>query len=252
MNLSLEVPAWVDLSKYTIEWTSSLGGTFTPANSKDVTFTPPIAQGQTSITVTISDACDRAVFSTQVSYVTGLLASTPTVQGKYVAAVKKVMLDWKRAEGVIEYVIERKNANGSFTAIGKLTDNNASKLYFEDVNLQAGVVNYRVQMVYFGGKKVYSNIIVLEISESYNDGIVSLINPAKGNISLTYKSQQEQVITMMLFDTNGKLLSKNTKAIEAGTHTLAVQPALKTGAGMYVLRIASNHTVETRKVYFIP
>ena len=55
-----------------------------------------------------------------------------------------------------------------------------------------------------------------------------------------------------VFDTNGKLLSKNTKAIEAGTHTLAVQPALKTGAGMYVLRIASNHTVETRKVYFIP
>ena len=253
VNLSLTVPEWVDLSKYTIEWSSSRGGTFAPADGKDVVYTPPITNGQTTITVSVRDACDRAVFSTEVSYIIGILSNATTLKGKYAAASKKVILEWKKEEGITEYIVERKNSNGNFVQVGRISGNsNLTTLVFEDQNPQAGTLYYRLQVGYLSGKKSYSNIIALGIADSFNEGIVSMINPATGRISFSYACDKDQVISVMLFDVNGKLISRNLKSIDAGTSVVMVEPTLKTPAGMYLLRVASNHTVDTRKIYFTP
>ncbi len=62
-SLSMTVPSPALISSYTITWSSSCGGTFSPsATQANVTYTPPIGPNATScgISVSISDACGRS------------------------------------------------------------------------------------------------------------------------------------------------------------------------------------------------
>jgi len=69
VNLSFTVPGGVNLSKYTIQWSSSLGGTFSPnATQQSVTFTPSSTSGNNIISVTLTDTCNRQVFGSAGSY----------------------------------------------------------------------------------------------------------------------------------------------------------------------------------------
>jgi hypothetical protein len=70
VNISFTVPGTVNLANYTIQWASSIGGTFSPAaNLQNVTYTPPASQGVSIISVTLTNACNRLVFGSQGTYV---------------------------------------------------------------------------------------------------------------------------------------------------------------------------------------
>ncbi len=64
-TFSFSFPPGIDSSGYTILWSSSCGGTFSSANTKSTTFTPPALPFPSScvITVKITDACGRVNFN---------------------------------------------------------------------------------------------------------------------------------------------------------------------------------------------
>jgi hypothetical protein len=81
-NLSFSLPPGHNTSDYTILWSSSCGGTFSPNNQVNTTFTPATASYPTGciLSVKITDACSRSFTGTK-SYVTGcnlLVSSTTT------------------------------------------------------------------------------------------------------------------------------------------------------------------------------
>jgi hypothetical protein len=66
-SLQVTVPAPANISDYTIMWSSSCGGTFSPNSGANVTFTAPNASSTLpcKITATIVDACGRETFASQ-------------------------------------------------------------------------------------------------------------------------------------------------------------------------------------------
>jgi hypothetical protein len=82
--LSVTIPPPANAGNYTIQWTSSCGGTFTPsATSANPTFTPPSGSGsfECVVSVTITDPCNRATFSSVgVNVVCSLAVSTTLTQ----------------------------------------------------------------------------------------------------------------------------------------------------------------------------
>src|SRR5438876_2299482 len=55
---------------YTIQWTSSDGGTFANATTTTTTYTAPAQSGTTIIRASVHDSCNRAVFSAQLVNIT--------------------------------------------------------------------------------------------------------------------------------------------------------------------------------------
>ncbi len=254
VNLSVEVPTWVDLSRFTIEWTSSRGGTFSPANNQSVTFTPPLQTGQTIITVSLTDDCDRTVFSSQMSFITGILSNASSLQGKYVKADKKVLLNWQRPdEEVSYYEIERRSANGDFVKIGRVTNDKTANTYrFEDFNPGTGTLYYRLTFHSSSGNLKYSNMITVDATNLLLSGLQTVVNPAKGQIILDYLASQPEAISIMVFDMHGKQLAAKNNTVQAGSNTLEIRGHTQWPAGIYLLRVASNNSITTRKVYFTP
>lgn len=83
-SLSFDVPPGIDLSLYTVTWSSSAGGTFTSTgNKQSIIFNSPVVAGATIVTVTITDGCGHEVFSSSGSYVGAILPSGATLYASY-------------------------------------------------------------------------------------------------------------------------------------------------------------------------
>ena len=65
-NLSTTIQQAIPSGPYTIQWTSSCGGTFSSPNSLTTNFTPPLVGSPSNcvISVKVTDACDRTRFQT--------------------------------------------------------------------------------------------------------------------------------------------------------------------------------------------
>jgi hypothetical protein len=80
--LTFTVPAGTNMSNYTILWSASLGGTFTPnATQQFVSWTPPAEGGPTvcNVTVKLTDNCGRQTYNTQNDTVSCQLTVTTTL-----------------------------------------------------------------------------------------------------------------------------------------------------------------------------
>lgn len=253
-NLSLQVPAWVDLSQYTIEWTSSNGGTFTPANSKDVTYTPPLTPGRVTISVSLVDQCDRAVFLTQASFVTGLLSNPVSLKARYASNDQKTVLDWKTEDASVTfYKIERRSDNGSFELLNRIAASKAgSSMSYEDANPPAGTLQYRLVLEYASGKIVYSNIASLKVTELVTEQIHSVVNPVRQAIRFNYSVRGNESVAVSVFDFNGKQLYRNSLQLKAGDNIIEIPRNAQWSTGMYVLRVDSKQRSVSKKLYFNP
>ena len=249
-NMAVQVPAWVDLSKYTIEWTSSRGGTFSPADSQSVTFTPPFQTGQTIITVSLKDECDRTVFSSQTSLITGILSTPLFLKGKS-AADNTVFLTWQRPnEDVKYYEIERRTAGGDFVNIGKVLNENACQ--FKDSNPGLGLNHYRLVFRSASGVVKYSNILTIDVTHFTSSGLRTVVNPARAQILIEYLAVQPESISISVFDMQGKQLTAKNYTVQPGTNSLQLRSNRQWAEGIYVLRVASNNSIVSKRVYFIP
>ena len=82
LNLGITLPAGVDLVRdgYTIQWTSSGGGAFSPnSTTQNVSFTAPSNLGIAQLKVTLTDGCARATFDSKPVDIQCLMNVTPAV-----------------------------------------------------------------------------------------------------------------------------------------------------------------------------
>ncbi len=80
-SFSVTVPPPANIGSYTVTWSSSCGGSFSPTTGANVTFTAPNIIGTCTITAMIRDACGRQTFSsTAVTIRCNLTVTTAITQ----------------------------------------------------------------------------------------------------------------------------------------------------------------------------
>jgi hypothetical protein len=252
VNISLSVPAFVDLSQYTIQWTSSVGGTFSPnANSQNVTYTPPFTNDLTNISVSITDACSRSVFSTESSITTWLL-STNTFLQAITTGANEVSLTWKENHNpVYAYVVEKSNDGKNFTPVQQVLANSSVPSYeLKDALTQENENYYRLKIIYRGSLIKYSNVIRMQSGLQNESPLVQVTNPVYNQIQLTVNAIKSEQYILELYDLAGKKLVSKPMSLKKGISTFSFDPSIQMKKGNYLLRVSAGSFQSMHKLSF--
>ncbi len=85
VTLQFNVPSFVNLANYTVNWTTTGTGTFSQtSNPREIVYTPGVGElGVVVINVSLTDGCSRSVGTSQATYATSILASGNTQRPGY-------------------------------------------------------------------------------------------------------------------------------------------------------------------------
>jgi hypothetical protein len=131
-----------------------------------------------------------------------------------------VSVDWRTVaeNNVVRYEIEVARSNTDYQAnhfvkIGEINSpgnsNSANQYFYTDVEAdKMGVRYYRLKIIYADGGFTYSGVK----SVVFQDGITILLypNPSSGIFNLVYQLEEGQVISLQIYNTEGKLIRKQT------------------------------------------
>jgi len=228
VTLTLETPADMDLSEYTIQWsTTSAGSSFSDPNAATVTFTPSIDASEENIvvSVTVSDMCNRQTFSSASAMVSQLLASNGVkLTGK---SGNSPELNWTIHSNseINRFEVERSTDRINFKPITTIAASNTKLYNYAD---QTGAHNrnyYRIKALTASGHPIYSNTIQLNAENNdKNHSLVVYPNPLRknGSIQLQYKSGGVDQLTVSIFDMNGKKLKSFNKSLVTGMNSFSI------------------------------
>jgi hypothetical protein len=251
VNISLSVPPSVDLSQYTIEWSSSVGGTFSPdASSQNVTYTPPNTRDLTNISVAIMDACGRSVFTTQSSITTTLLF-TNTVLNARSKDAKNVELNWtSRSNAVYKYVLEKSSDGSVWHAIQdhfvKETNSYDGKDYDAKDTMTDHAAYYRVKAIYPGTYFRYSNVVKMSSVKNTQSHLIHITTPSSRNIPFAYYANQSEEVLIEVVNLTGKLMFTRNMKFPRGTTSTNISAACP--PGVYLFRITNKQGTTTKKI----
>lgn len=254
IQVSFSVPPTLNLTNYTIKWTSSGGGTFSPsANQQTVTFTAPNTFGAIIISVTLTNPCGRQVFESQGTYVTTILPASTNLTGLYNNSSNSISLNWAGSyNGSIQHYEIEKSENGvDFASIGSVNGqiNPTLGMYgFNDPKPFQGVAFYRLNIVYEGGLNAQTAMVKINTGEPVSK-IRILSNPVKGEIAFRYYSGMNDEITYRLVDIEGRVLASEVKTMNGATD-ISIKNSSSVSPGIYFLQIKNKNknTQETIKL----
>lgn len=251
VTLTLDTPPEMNLSEYTIQWTSSAsGGSFSSTNSATVTYTPPaIAADETIVvSVTISDLCNRQTFSSASTVVSNLLSSSGIRLSGKNGTVPALLWQVTTAAEIQRYEIERSSDRVNFRKVGELLAMDQTALNYADESAGPSKNYYRIKAFTNTGKILYSNTIQLQGSTGSEAGsLVVYPNPVRrnGTIHCQFRSAGTDQLTITVIDMNGKQVSTYQKSVSNGMNAFSL-PAGELNAGTYLLQARSANGQENQ------
>lgn len=241
VNLSFSMPGWVNLANYTITWTSSAGGSFSPnANQQNVTFTPPAYTGTSIITVSLTDGCGREIFSSQGTYMNALLASGENgLTARFDQQQAAVTLNWFNLhnEQNATLVVEKSKDGKQFSTAAVLNPLAASgkvNYNWTDKQWSEGRSFYRIRWVSASGSNSYSTIALVNIGAAA-DRSFQINTASTGRIRLSYLSSNAGAMQLSVMDMKGSLLRKLQTTVQKGLNQLEVDGLERYSQGQYIL-----------------
>jgi hypothetical protein len=254
-NLSFTVPSYIDLSPFTIKWTSTGTGSFSPDDhSQNVTYVPTGSPGRTDqITVSLTDGCGRVFAASNVTFMSGVLATNTIQLRGEKKSTERIELNWSTAEKNIDYFELQKNENNAgFKSVKRIVAQEtgthqsytASDNDFNDV-----LTLYRLRIVDLSGKISYSTTIKFNGSLDHSALQFSLQgNPVRKSIKLLNENGSTQQISISMWDMQGKMLL--TKSSEPGSYNdiIFVDLPANISRGQYLVKINSAGQQKTLKV----
>lgn len=253
--LSFSVPAAVNLSKYTIQWSSTAGGVFSSnANQQSVNYTPPASLATNDyavITVTLTDLCGRTAFSSRGTYVASILASSDIkLSGNFSEAKSEANLNWHvpTTDGIVGFQVEKSTVNNSFSVIGAITaqENKKGFNYIDNIFQQQQKTFYRIKAIYANGTFKYSNVIGFGAGFAFQHSLTVVSNPVRnGALLLDYKSENDIKAELLIIDAMGrKVLQKNNSVNKGVTRLSTDISGLSTGTYFVQVRTEQSMMVE--------
>jgi len=156
------------------------------------------------------------------------------------------------------FQIERSTDGINYSSIGfvnsrSVNGNSASLLHytFNDNNLQGNKQYYRLKQSDIDGREKLSNIILIKGQLPTSLTLSGLFpNPANNIISIIVDAPDGNEVELMITDMNGRLIKRQSAAVEAGTNTIPVDISKLTN-GIYAVKLNCKSTCETVTGKFI-
>ena len=166
----------------------------------------------------------------------------------------KVTVDWTTtAESNSDhFILERASSDMDFKPINTVTaagNSSTEKKYsLTDDQPLKGANFYRLALVNRDSKKEYYEVKKINLPSRFS-GNVNIPNPAKGSLSVYLDIPSRQVVTIGVYDLNGKLLKQLRKEFSPGVSENKVDVS-SLAKGTYFVRV-DGETVSTSKKVLI-
>ncbi|RYD72594.1 MAG: T9SS type A sorting domain-containing protein, partial [Sphingobacteriales bacterium] len=161
-------------------------------------------------------------------------------------------LNWATASEINNdgFEIQRSLDGENFTTIGFVNGNGTTQRkhfysYADMENVQAEVVYYRLKQTDFNGTFEYSTIeAIRKKTNAFSD--VSIYADAQKYLHIEMNTNVSASAQIEILNMNGQVLQSEILVTNAGNNVLTMN-AQANKAGIYILRISQNGTLQTRK-----
>jgi hypothetical protein len=109
-----------------------------------------------------------------------------------------------------------------------------------DANLSSGTIYYRIKETDFDGRFTWSPVITFKLDEPAQTTGSAFPNPFTNNLSLQYKSSQNEVAVLRLVDQAGRTVQNKTWTLRKGTNIIQLDNVEKLATGFYVIELRNT------------
>ncbi len=119
-----------------------------------------------------------------------------------------------------------------------------------DNNIAADVMYYRIKEIDIDGRFIYSPIVTLKRSETIGTKVTVYPNPFISNLSIEYKSQENEAVAIRLIDQAGRTLQSIPWNIRKGSNIIQLDNVGHLQTGFYIIEAknASGKTIFSEKI----
>lgn len=166
---------------------------------------------------------------------------------------KDNLLNWVTAQEINTnyFEIETQTETTGFAKIGKVLAKGSSvqnSYSFVDQNPLEKINYYRLKQVDKDGGFKYSNIIVLK-RDVTGVGINSIYpNPFEDKIEVSITVDKAKIITISIFDMNGKLMKKDEAQVVKGLNNIIISGLENISSGVYLMEVKDDANIIKSKL----
>ena len=200
------------------------------------------------------DASNRNIYEWMIQFTSNF--TLPAIVKNYSARLNngKVTVEWTTTSesNSDRFILERASSDMDFKPVNTVSaagNSSTEKKYsLTDDQPLKGANFYRIALINRDSKKDYYEVKKINLPSRFT-GMVNIPNPAKGTLSVYLDISSRQVVTIGVYDLNGKLLKQLRKEFSPGVseNKLDVSALAK---GTYFVRI-DGETVSTSKKVLI-
>ncbi|MFK7773826.1 MAG: T9SS type A sorting domain-containing protein [Saprospiraceae bacterium] len=165
-----------------------------------------------------------------------------------------VLLNWQTAseQNNKKFMIEKTSNLENFEAIGEVqgsgTTTEREDYSFEDNTPKNGINYYRLKQIDFDGQFEYSKVISINFKGKNGEAGEFYPNPSQsGLVSLDYTSQNDEEITISVFDITGKLIVNHIQQVLSGDNNMNFDFS-DLNTGIYIVKIGDIRNPIHRKL----
>jgi hypothetical protein len=171
---------------------------------------------------------------------------------------KNVTLNWITATETNNsgFEIQRSLDNSNFVKIGFLsgagTTTELTRYSYQDNDLENGMYYYRLKQIDFDGTFSFSDVIQADVNTKLDFTLYqNYPNPFNPSTTIKYQIPNSSKVLLKVYNILGKeiaTLVNETK--EAGTHSVNFD-ASSLASGVYIYKISSNESVQTKRMILV-
>lgn len=109
-----------------------------------------------------------------------------------------------------------------------------------DANPSAKTVYYRIKETDYDGRFTWSPVITFNQDEPAQTAATVFPNPFSDNLSVQYKSSQNEVAVLRLVDQTGHAIQNTTWTLRKGTNIIQLDNVVKLQKGFYVIELRNT------------
>ncbi len=166
---------------------------------------------------------------------------------------KGVQIEWTAQEeiNIDRYELERSQNGQQFEKIGSVeakgNSNTNSQYNYFDANPYAGTNFYRIKIIE-PGHETYSQVLKVNINNSYENVLTIYPNPVAGNMIALQMNLPEGTYTIALYNKLGQQVMNKVITYAGGLSNETIELSSSLAAGIYQLRLSGGGINITRQV----
>jgi hypothetical protein len=239
---------------YTYSWSCTIPGTFGSPNAASTSFTPTLtSSNQTgTITVVITDACNRVTIEKRSIYSGGSALPVTLLWTKARKQNTEVVVSWATSHEMNNdfFTVYRSVNDGEFMSLGKVKGEGNSNIVreynFTDAVAPSGDLLYRISQTDFDGTTKMFDPISLRNIVAVSKLKVSP-NPLKENSKISFQSESVGVSSIEIWSSLGQQVASKKMEHQKGENVIKISELNLKQSGYFVVRIVVDGEIMLSK-----